>query len=347
MKEIYQTHENGLKSIILLFLRMKSILFPHWKSIVFFLIIGAVVGGGISTTREADYVTEFSIFTSGDSKGGMGKYLQIAQSMGLGGNSPNAMLSPGNIKQLILSRRIIYSALLSEIEIGDKKDKLINFYINWFDIRDKNKNKLSFSVQNSSPFDLTLEEKQLLGNVYIALKNNDINIETSLKSSIITINFQSKNKLFSYYFSKELSVSLYEFYLNNMKSKDESNVVLFQNVCDSLQIELNEKEVKLAVLMDNSLQTIKSKGKLKKMRLEREVNFLNGVLLANLKNVELARFSQLKDKDIFEILDEPVLSGKGNKKGIFSLVILMGILFSSVRIVYLLLKCEVKKILSS
>ena len=344
MQEIDQNNENGLKSIILLFKKITGVLLINWKSIVLFIFIGVMFGGFIWIKKEPIYNTNFSIITSGEQKGGMGKYLQIAQSMGLDGGSSGAMLSPGNVKELILSKRIIYKALLKEIKIDEKQDKLINFYIEWFDLKDHSGNKILPFVKSSAPFNLSLEEEQLLKNVYYGLKGNDIGITTSLKTSIIAINFQSKNKLFSYYFTKELSVSLYDYYLNNMKSKDEVNVVLFQNVCDSLQIELNEKEVQLAVLMDNSLQTIKSKGKLKKMRLEREVNFLNGVLLANLKNVELARFSQLKDKDIFEILDEPVLPGKGTKIGIVSLMVLMGIIFLFTRIIYLFIKNEVNNI---
>jgi len=339
------TEENGLLGILLLVLKIKNILFLHWKSVLIFGLVGGGVGCGVWYKQKEIYNSSFSIITSAsDSKGGgLGKYLQLAQSLGVSGGD-QALLSPNNVKELLVSKRIVYAALLSKVKIEGVEDRLINFYIDWFNLTEGPDKKRVANINKEYNSDLSIEEEGLLRMVHGRIVNRDMSIKTSIKTAIIKVSFTSKQNLFAYHFSNELSKSLYKFYEKNIKQDEEASILLFRHTCDSILDVLNKKEEQLAALRDKSLLIIKSVGSLEKSKLEREVRFLNSSFMSSLKNLEMAEFSRNKDNKIFEILDKPVLSMRGEKKGVAYMIVLVGFLFSFGRLMYVVIAFELNKV---
>lgn len=333
---------NGLKGVIVLLIKITQLIKPSFKKIVLFGFIGGVFGGAVALFSKSEYTSKASIIVESGKGGGIGKYLQLAESFGLGGGGGSgAMLTPDNVQVLLKSKRIVYTALLTDVKIDDFEGKLVNYYLDVFEspMRDS---LPEGKIIGTDIFNSSKREEKVLNAVHRKISLGMLEVITSKKNSIIKVNFKSRNENFSHYFGTALVNSLYDYYKKNL-IKDEVIVVdLMQQKCDSVYDLLKEKELVLADLNDRSKLTVKSKANIEIMRVSREVQFLNALYMGSVKNLEIAKFSMLQNKKIFKILDESVLPLKAVKKGLITTAVLYSILFGIFSTVIILVLQEFK-----
>ena len=136
---------------------------------------------------------------------------------------------------------------------------------------------------------------------------------------------------------------MYDFYLENYKTKESKSLVILENKVDSIQTELIFHETNLANLIDKSHSIIKSRGHLEKMRLSRKVEFLNAMYAVAVKNLEMSKLSAQHEKSIFIKIDKPVLPLKVSKKSEVLFGVFFSFLFVLLSSVFFLVRNEVKK----
>ena len=179
-----------------------------WKLIIFVGFVGCLIGLAIALFEKPTYKAALT-FAMEDDKGGGGGGLSgalgLASSFGidLGGVGGGGAFAASNLTELMKSRLIVEKVLLEPIVINGKVTTLVEFYIQFNELR-KNwaKRPALKSVQflpNSDRLKYNLQQDSILQNIYKSLIHEDkLSImQKDKKVSILTIEVISENELFS------------------------------------------------------------------------------------------------------------------------------------------------------
>ena len=189
---------------------------------------------------------------------------------------------------------------------------------------------------------MSLNEERVMSDIYNTLKNGLISIDINSKTSIVKAKIKLKDEEIAYQLSVKILASLETFFIENIKKDETKTLELLKYKNDSIQERLFFLESKLANLIDKNNYRVKSKSKIQEFRMMREIELLNGLYIINLKNYELAKFSSQENKQVFKILDEPVLPLRSNSVSIILYQIFFSIIFTLLYFCYLLFSIQFK-----
>lgn len=125
-KNIADSEEISLKDIILKFRAWRKYVISKWKII----LIGGVIGGGlgfaVAVFKKPLYKAELSFALQDDNSsgaGGLGAAMGLASQFGLdlGGSSGGGAFSGDNLLELMKSRSMVESTLLTTVDIKREK----------------------------------------------------------------------------------------------------------------------------------------------------------------------------------------------------------------------------------
>ena len=330
--------------VSLLFSLTKTVKEKKLKFIVV-IFLGAGLGFLYGSIKQKQFISDFSIYIDQGGGSSLKQYLGLAQSIGIDLGGSSSSLSPENIAELSKSKRIINQALLSDVESKGKKYKLVNAYIERFGLPDvfpEGVDTSNFRIKSDKVFNLTIDEERVISSIYNTLKNGLISIDINSKTSIVKAKIKLKDEELAYQLSVEILASLKKFFLENLKEGEGATMELLKFKSDSIKERLFFMEAQLANLMDRNSYTVKSKAKVQEFRMMREIELLNGLYIINLKNYELAKFSSQDKKQLFQILDEPVLPLRSNNISIILLAIFFSVIFTATYLSYLLFSNQFK-----
>lgn len=320
-----------------------NLLLSKWKSIVLISILGASLGFYIAKISVPKYNAK-STFMVSSPKGGsqLSSLLGMASSLGLGSGSSE--MSIESVSEVIISDRIVLNALLHKQIIKENPTCLGNYFIETFGLRKKwqkeNKPYKDFKFTGTKAFKLSNNENRLAKLVLRPVKNL-LNVDFEKQSNIITISCKSVDPTFSNLFTNTLIEKLTSFYVNKATQNERETFEILTSKTDSIKTVLQESEVELAKLKDNSFKTVKAIGRLKEMQLEREIGILSVMYSTSVSNVEMARVNLLQKKPFIQIIDEPILPLTGVKKSLVISIIIWAFLFFFFTVCFLIAKTEI------
>ena len=260
-----------------------------------------------------------------------------------GGNA--GLFDGDNILEIIKSRNIIESVLLSKVDIADSANKktLADLYYETSGLKNKLEGKsnelanLNFSSIKTGAAHTILQDSVLFIMIEKINKDN-LNVQrTNKKGSIISISTNSASPQFSKLFSERLLNETSEMYIKIKVGNLSSNINRLQNKADSLQALLNRTSYQSAALNTfDANEAYKSSAVPEEMS-QRDKLVLNTLYAEVVKNVEILRISLINQKPIIQVLDLPKFPLVNQQKS-FLIIELMGILAGLViGILYLLL----------
>jgi len=135
----------SLPEIILALRDWLRYLLKNWYWILVFGLAGAAIGFWYAKSQKPVYsATTTFVLETGDKGGGFSQYAGIASMMGIDlGGGGGGIFQGENILELYKSRTMISKTLLSEVTIQDKKQMLLDRYIQWNNLRQVGKNQHS------------------------------------------------------------------------------------------------------------------------------------------------------------------------------------------------------------
>jgi uncharacterized protein involved in exopolysaccharide biosynthesis len=346
--------EGGLtfKSLILKLSETKKFLFSKWKIFLLYAILGALAGVLLSRFKTAKYTAKSTVII-GSSKGGLGGALRMAQSFGLGigGGGDGATFSTENAPDIVKSNRIITNTLLTDVEIEGRKDKLANFYLDWFGVRENwvekgKKHLIKFKFTGKEAYKLSYREDSIMSTLINKVTAKALEVKGDIKTGIVDISYSSINEKFTYYFSKELLNAVSHFYLDESVEKEKQTFKRMEDKTDSIYTEMITRERALARIKDQSNGNVMMQGMVTQMQLQRDIEILNVMYSLALKNLEMSKLTMTEKQPAFQIVDKPVLPLlRSGLSPIFAGVGL-AILFVVLGVGYQLVRREVRKALS-
>lgn len=360
----------SLKELILKIREWWYYLLSKWFLIVLFGILGGFLGFIYAYLQKPVYiaVTTF-VLEEGEKGGGLSSLASVTGiDFGSGGGG---IFEGDNILELYKSRTMIEKTLLSEINVQDQKQLLIDRYIAFNHLRESwakqpELKNLSFS---SNEIELRKQRQATGANGQVASNSGSSNKDVRLRDSImgVIVNDISKNylsvskpdkklsiiraevkatdELFAKAFNNQIVKNVNDFYVQTKTKKSLANVTILQHKTDSVKAVMNGAVYSSVAIADatpnlNPTRQIQRIAPMQRSQLTAETNKL---LLGELaKNLEMSKMSLLKETPLIQVVDDPIFplpkERLGKLKGIICGGVIVGILAIIVLIVRRILK---------
>ena len=311
------------------------------------IVLGGVLGLAYYFITSPKYQATATFIveekSSGSGLAGMAGQLGFDISSLTGGNA--GLFDGDNILEIIKSRNIIESVLLSKVDGSDSTNNktLADLYYETSGLKNKLEGKsnklanLNFSnIKNGAGH--TILQDSVLFIMIEKINKDNLNVQrTNKKGSIISISTYSTNPQFSKLFSERLLNETSEMYIKIKVGNLSSNINRLQNKADSLQALLNRTSYQSAALNTfDANEAYKSSAVPEEMS-QRDKLVLNTLYAEVVKNVEILRISLINQKPIIQVLDLPKFPLVNQQKS-FLIIELIGLLAGLViGLLYLLL----------
>ncbi len=346
-----EEQSKSLKELILQGVFWFNYLLGKWKLILLVGIIGAVAGLGYSLLNKPKYNAKVTFALEEKAASGGGGLMSIASQFGFDLSGSNGGVFTGdNILELIKSRLLIEKTLLTNVEVNGKSEKLITYYLNYNKLN-KNWDKdpilknLSFDSTNT---DLQYQRDSILGDVYSTIFNDMLSVKKiDKKLSVVAVNFVSSDEKFSKLFVENLVNNVAEFYIDTKTGKSRKNITLLERRVDSVKNELDAAMYGRAQFTDQNFGLVRQQAAVPKIKQEIRVQMLSTMYTELIKNLEFAKLALMREEPIIQIIDKPVLPLDKQKLGKKMGVILGGILFGFLSILFIISKKVISDIMNS
>ncbi|MCK9403283.1 MAG: hypothetical protein M0Q26_07775 [Chitinophagaceae bacterium] len=310
--------EIDIKEVIIKLKGWLLYLKSKWIILTLMGFIGCVIGFGYAYMQKPIYTATltFALEDEKNGSGGLGGALGLASSFGLDlGTSAGGAFSGANLIELMKSRRLVEQSLLNPVIVEEKQISLAEMYIQnngWrkkWEVNPDVNRQLQF-LPTTGRDQFTLEQDSVLGMIFSNLIANNLNVsQKDKKISIITIDVQSQNQLFSKFFAEILAKEVSDFYIETKSKKAKLNLAILEKQADSIRVELNNAITGVAIANDNTynLNPAFNVQRTPTARRQVDVQANTAILTELVKNLELARVTVRKETPLIQIIDRPIL----------------------------------------
>jgi hypothetical protein len=282
-----------------------------WLTMV--LIISVTIGAGIMYyfIQQPKYEASCTFIVE-EKQTGLGSLSGLASQFGFdfGGNSGGSLFAGDNILEILRSKTIIRTVLLSGIDSNSGK-KLIDQFI---ELKGWNKEwndnprlkGINFSNAGTGTQRLSLQQDSVLGVAHKALVEKHIIVERMIKKgSLVRVSVISSNEIFSKLMAERIVQNAKNMYVQIKTSTASTNVRRLENKADSLLVLLNVKSYQTAgsIIVDGN-------PGLRTSAVPAELNMRDKMVLQTLyaeivKNLEISRTALMQQTPVIQVIDAP------------------------------------------
>lgn len=307
-KESIPEDQISPKVVILKLASAKDALLRNWKLILIFCLIGYGIGYALDLYLKKpdkyDATVLFNLGAGGSSSQGLG---DVAGLLGLN-SAPDANIFTGeNFFYFVKSRPVVERALMKEVEVGNKKMLLANFFIDSSGILDREWEQIpkyqKFHFTKNDPKEYTLLEQMALNDIVDIVRVSTDVLQPDRKSSFIMIKVSTETSLLSERWANTLLETVEEVYTENLTSKTRRTLNLLTNRADSLSRILGGTESRLARQMDYSTIITDPMGKVQVNKLQRSSEFVQQLYIEAMRNAEAMKVSLVREAPLFTIIE--------------------------------------------
>ena len=321
------TDEISLKELIEKLGEWWKYLLSKWLVIVFCAMVGGGIGLLYAFIIKPEYkaVVTFALEDDKHGGGGLSGALGLASSLGIDlGTSAGGAFSGANLIELMKSRKMVQKTLLSSCTVNNTQTVLANLLlvITKLDktLANKSSTYQSFSFPlNDNQESFSLQQDSVLFLLYDKLfEDNILSVsQKDKKISIITVEVNATNELFSKAFAENLVSNVSEFYIETKSKKAKNNVAILQRQADSIRNELNLAITGVAITSDNTfnLNPALNVNRIPSTKKQIDVQANTAILTQLVTNLEMAKVTLLRETPLIQLIDRPTLPLKKDKPG--------------------------------
>ena len=217
---------------------------------------------------------------------------------------------------------MVEQTLLSPVVVDGKTISLAEMYIQNQEWREKWSEKPKLKdiqfLPNTNRKYFTRVHDSILGVMYEDLSKTGLSVgQKDKKISIITIDVNSTNELFSKFFTEALVNEVSDFYVTTKSKKARENMLILERQTDSIRRELNGAITGVAVANDNTfgLNPAMNVRRAPSARRQVDVQANTAILTELVKQTELAKVTVRKETPLIQVIDQPILPLKKEKFG--------------------------------
>jgi len=307
------SEEVSLMEIGLIVKRTLKYLKTKWIFIVLAIVIGMALGLSYATIKKPTYSAVCTFVLEDSKSSSLGQYAGLASIAGINiGDGGGGIFEGDNILELYTSRVMLKKALLTSCTFNNKKQLLIDRYIDYYNLRktwmgNPELRNINF---NNNPDSLNRKQDSIITSLVDLFNAKVLEVsKPDKKLSIIRVNITTKDELFSQYFNETLVKTVNDFYVQTKTKKAYQNVQILQHEADSIKLILNSSLTGVASAIDASpnsnplISTLKVPSQ--KRQIDLQVN--TAIYSEVVKNLELAKVSLRQETPLIQVVDKPVL----------------------------------------
>lgn len=331
---INQSEDVSLKQIVFSLKKEFFYILSKWLILLAAIVCGAALGVTYATLKKTYYTASTTfVLENGTNAGGIGQYAGLASMVGLNlGDSGGGIFQGDNLFELYKSRNMLQRALLSEVNIDGKPQKLIYKYIAINNLDKQLKTKISnfsvlFNSQNLPKATMRLRDSVLATIVDDVNRNYIIVSKPDKKLSIIRVDVRAADEEFAKLFNDQIVKTVNDFYIQTKTRKSLSNLAILQHQTDSVKRVLNSSIYNSAAVADRTPNLNPTRQVLRSSVQQYQVNAeANKEILSQLiQNLELSKLALRNETPLIQIIDSPILPLAKDRLGKFRGMIFGGI----------------------
>lgn len=346
-----------LKELIFKIKKWLGFLKAKLKIILITSLLGGVIGLTIAWYDNPTYKATLTFAMEEDKGGsaGLSGALGLASSFGidLGGAGGGGAFASSNLAALMKSHLIIEKVLLDTYNINGKTRTLADYYIQINDLRDKWSKKPSLqNIQFLPGADRTMFNRvqdSILSEFHKELtKKENLDIfQKDKKVTLVAIEVNSEDELFSKLFCEAVANETSEFYVQTKSKKARMNTSVLQKQADSVRAVLNSNITSVAREADNiyNLNPTLNVRSANSKKIQIDVSANTEVLKQLIVQLELSKITLRKETPLIQLIDKPILPLEKEKLSKLKTLILGITLGGFLCIFYLIFEQLFKKIL--
>ncbi|MCZ2392967.1 MAG: hypothetical protein LC105_03805 [Chitinophagales bacterium] len=241
------------------------------------------------------------------SSGGFGGLMSLASSfVGIGGGTSNDILSG-----IFASRNIMKTSLLEEVEIGGRKDKIVNFYLEslgYMDVYKATPGLENFKFTATDIYKLSPTEDSIITELYNSFVEDYLEVEFDPLAGLIRAGVYTPVKEISLHLCESMLKNTQQYYAlgTNQKALDGYNKM--KSRVDSLDAALNYFNNMVASTKDQNIFNKKDQGVLQLTEYNREIAILNIQYNDAVSSFEAAKAALVSENSVMRIVDQPAFS---------------------------------------
>lgn len=329
-------------------------LLKRWWQIGLAVFAGAALGLLLFAYQKPKYEAECS-FILEEPQGLMGGLGGLASQFGLdlgamttGGNG---MFSGDNIFEILSSKVILKEILLTEMNTGEQHMKLADRYLEISGLKEKWQEhprlKTVNFIKTAHLADMGVLQDSVLNIVYESILKKHLTVErVSKKGTIIKAQVVSIDPAFSKLLVERLVFGSRDFYKQVKTSVSSANVIRLQKKADSLLALLSSRSFNAAQMQYNDPNPAMKVLQVPTELATRDKTILSTLYAEVVKNLEIARTTEMMQTPVIEILDMPPLSLYDNKKGRLFFSAVGGLAVAALYCIFLYIRFNKRKGLS-
>ncbi|WP_448697784.1 hypothetical protein ACFGVR_13435 [Mucilaginibacter sp. AW1-3] len=310
----------------------------RWYLLLFAVLLGAGYGYYKIRNVKPMYTASYTFVLSTDQAGRGNALAGLASQLGFDGltSSPDNIFSGDNIIELFKSRKLIGSALLSEVDTATH-ETLLNYILRkqfanmYKKLGPLNNKPATYDKMRTSLYRMAISR---VGSSFVVFKKDK-------KLIFYVISATNTDPDVAYYVAKNVLNETSRYFIDTRTKVSASGVQLLQHEADSLGDVLNRTFSSTAVMNDHTYNlnpslTVQRSGSIFN---QAKANAFAGAYTEVMRNLEVAKITLQKETPLYRIIDEPELplspTATNKRKYIIYasaiVAVLMGIILISIR----------------
>lgn len=340
--------EITLKEIIFKIAEWWRYLLSKWLIISLIGAVGGVLGFFYAKSKKPIYTatTTFVLDEGGSGGNQLGSLGGLASMAGIDLNDAGGLFQGDNILELYKSRSMIEKTLFTEFNEGNKKELLINKYIDFNSLRSKweGKPQLANIQFTSNPLKKpnTRLQDSIIGIIVNEIRESHLIVsKPDKKLSIIKTQVSAEDEVFAKNFNEQIVKNVNDFYVQTKTKKSLDNIAILQQKTDSVRAVMNGAIYSAASVLDatpnlNPTRQTQRTAPVQRSQFSAETN--KAILSTLVQNLEMSKMNLLKEAPLIQVIDQPVFPLEKEQLGKFRGFVFGGFLFAIMSIFFLLIR---------
>ncbi|APU95262.1 hypothetical protein BV902_02060 [Sphingobacterium sp. B29] len=286
----------------------------------YFFIIAVLIGGSIgyfyAKSQKPTYTASTTfVLESGEGGGNSGGQIAgLAALAGVNlGSSGGDIFQGDNLFELYKSRKMIEATLLLPSP-SDSSMLIWDRYLTMIDARKRWKAQqpalLELDLKKTVPAQLIRSRDSLLQKAVLDINKDYLAVgKLDKKSSLIKVDVNSTDEIFSKEFNEALVAQVNDFYVKTKTKKSLDNIAILQQKTDSVRSVMNGNIATSAVTIDvtpNLNPTRQAQRLIPTQRSQFSAETNKVILGQMVQNLELSKMALMKESPLIQKVDEPI-----------------------------------------
>lgn len=282
-----------------------SFLKKRWWIFLLVGLLAGITGFIYASLQKANYKSKLT-FALDDGSAGESNFTSLASQFGLTLGGSNNIFQGDNIIEIMKSRRMVETILLSVDTFDNKPYRIIEYYMDAND-RDSYHKKVAavhFPV-NQSPATYTYIQDSVLKLVYEQVVKSSLTIDKpDRKYNIFELNIQTPNEQLSHDMTVRLLQEANTFYTELKTKKASNTLAALENRIESVKTGLYGSISNRANVKDANVNPVFEQSQVPVMKEHTNIELYSTAYAEMFKNLEIARFQYLVNTPILQIIDD-------------------------------------------